>query len=103
MIGSSTNFTSSRQRYHTFGALFSTNNYTSNLHPVIAALRVHQKIIYKLCGIIGHKADACTVHVPNFPPPSLIKYMKQSNSLNGDEPTDPPGYFNRKPPAVHFK
>ena len=58
MIGASTTFTTSGQRSHHFRTSSSINNYAATIQPVIAALCTGQRIIFELCGRIGHKADA---------------------------------------------
>ena len=47
MIGSPTTLTTSGQRYHNFGLSSSINKYTASLQPVIAALHMIHKTIYK--------------------------------------------------------
>ena len=79
------------------------NNDTYNLRPFIADLRIRQKIIYKLCGSIGHKADACIIHDPKFLPPSLIRNTNQLNALHGYKPNNTPIDCNSQPPADNFK
>ena len=90
MIGAPTTFTTSVQRSHNFIPLSSRNNDTETPQPVIAALRMRQKIIWECCGRIGHKADACIIRGPKFLPPSLRIKMNQFNALHGDEPKEPP-------------
>ena len=53
MIGDPTTLTTSGHISHSFGPSSSTNNDTSSLQPVIAALRMRQKSICKFCGSIG--------------------------------------------------
>ena len=83
-IGSSTTLNTSSQWYHNFGPSSSTDNDTETLQPVIAALCVWQKSVCKLCGRIGHKDDASTIHRPKLPPPSLKININQFNTLHGD-------------------
>ena len=45
MIGAPTTLTTSGQRSHNFGPSYSINNYAATLQPVIAYLRMRQKII----------------------------------------------------------
>ena len=80
-----------------------SQNDTTTLHPVIADLRMRQKIICELCGRIGHKADACIIRGPKFLPTSLRRKMNQFNALHGEEPKEPPREWNSQPPAAHFK
>ena len=63
--------TTSVQRSHHLIHSPSINNYIASLLPVIAALRMIQKIICKVCVRIGHKDDACIIHCPKFLPPKL--------------------------------
>ena len=44
MIGVPTTLTTSYHISHHFGPSYSTNNYTATIQPVIAALRIRQKI-----------------------------------------------------------
>ena len=90
MIGAPITLTTSVQRSHHFVPSSSSNNDAANLQPVIAALRIRQKIICECCGIRGHKADACIIRGPTFIPPSLRINMNQSNELHGDKPKEPP-------------
>ena len=62
-----------------------------------------KKTILESCGRIGHKACACFIGGLNFIPTSLRIKINQSNSLRGDEPTEPPREWNNQPPEVHFK
>ena len=64
---------------------------------------MRQKSVFKCCGMIVHKSDACIIHGPKFPPPSLRRKMNYFNALNGVEPNDPPREWNSQPPADHFK
>ena len=89
MIGSPTEFDTSVQRSHNFGLSSSTNNDAATLQTVIAALHIRKNIIRKLCGCIGHKADAY-IRGPKFLPPSLIRNMNKFSTLNGDEQTETP-------------
>ena len=73
IIGFPTTLNTSVQLSHYFGPSYSINNYTSTLHPVIAALSMIQKIIFILCGSIGHKADDFIICGPKFLPTSLRK------------------------------
>ena len=95
--------TTSVQRCRRFGTSYSINNYTSTLQPVIEALRMRQKIIFKLCGKIGHKFDACIIRGPKSLSPSLRININQFKFLHGEEPTEPPRYCNSQPPAAHLK
>ena len=47
IFGALTNLTSSGQSSHYFGPSSSTKNDTPNIHTVIAALRVQQRIIFQ--------------------------------------------------------
>ena len=71
MIGYPATLTISGQRSHHLGTSSSTNNDAETLQPVISYLLIIQKTICKYCGSIGHKADACIIHLPSFIPPSL--------------------------------
>ena len=84
MIGSPNTLTTSGQRSHNFGPSYSTNNGTETLQPVIAALCIIHKSIWKFCGRIGHKADACIIRGPKLLPPSLRIKMNKFNALHGD-------------------
>ena len=95
-------FNTSVQRSHHFGTSTSTNNDTGNLKPVITDIHIRQKNIYKCCGILGHKADAYIICVPNFLPPILRINMKQFNSIHHYEATGPLIEWNSQPPVVHF-
>ena len=57
-IEAPTTLTTSGQNSHHFGPSSSTNNNTSTIQPVIAALHMRQKIICEFCVSIGHKANA---------------------------------------------
>ena len=61
IIGDPTKLTTSGQRYRHFIPSSSINNDTAYLHTVIVALCTRQKSICGLCGIIGHKYDACII------------------------------------------
>ena len=95
--------TTSGHRSHHFVSSSSSNNDATTLQPVIAALRMRQKIICECCGRIGHKSDACIIRGPKLLPPSLRGKMNQFNALHGDEPKEPPREWNSQPPAAHFK
>ena len=103
MIGAPTTLTNSGHRSHHFGSSSSSNNDVTTIQPVIAALRMRQKIVCECCGIIGHKADACIIRGPKCLPPSLRRNMNQFNTLHGDEPKDPPREWNSQPTEDHFK
>ena len=103
MIEAPNKLTTSGQSYHNFGPSSSNNNYTATTHPVITALRMIQKIICECCERVGHKSDACIIRGPKSLLLSIRIKMNQFNNLHGYEPTDPPGEWNRKPPAAHFK
>ena len=103
MIGAPTTLTTSGHRYHHFGSSLSINNDATTLQPVIAALRMRQKIMCECCGRIGHKADSCIIRGPKFLPPSLRRKMNPFNALHGDEPKEPPRECNSQPPTAHFK
>ena len=90
MVRSPTTLTTSDQHSCYIYTSSSTNNDTASLQPVIAYLRMIQKIICKLCGRIGHRDDACIIHGPKLFPPIIIIKMNQFNALHGDEPTEPP-------------
>ena len=64
---------------------------------------MRQKILCKLCGSIGHNADACIIHCPNFLRPSLRINMDQFNALHGDEPNETPRECNIQPPESYFR
>ena len=103
MIGYTTSLTTSGQRSHHFVTLYSINNDTAYLQPVIADLCMRQKSIFKCCGSIGHKADACILRGPKFLPPSLIINMNKFNDLRGEEQNEPLREWNSQPTEVHFK
>ena len=103
MIGSPTTLTTSGQRSHHFGPLYSSNYYAETIQPVSAALRIRHKSMCECCGRIGHKADACIIRGPEFLPLSLRRKMNQFNAIHCDEPKEPPREWNSQPPAVHFK
>ena len=84
MIGASTTLTTSGHRSHHFGPSSSRNNDAENLQPVIAVIRMRQKIICECCGRIGHEADACIIRGPKFLPPSLSRKRNQLNAIHGD-------------------
>ena len=71
MIGDPTTLTTSGHRPRRFSPSSFSNNDAANLQPVIAALRMIQKIICECCGRIGHKSDACIIRGPKFFLPSL--------------------------------
>ena len=89
MIGAPTTLTTSGQRSNHFGLSSSSNNYAATLQPVIAALRMRQKIIFECYGRIGHKTDACIIRGPKFLPPSLRRNTNQFNALHGKKPKEP--------------
>ena len=64
---------------------------------------MRQKNICEYCGSIGHKSYSYIIHGPKFLPPSLREKNNQFNSLHGDEPKEPPRYFNSQPPADYFE
>ena len=103
MIGSPTTLTTSGQSSHHFGTSSSIKNDTASLQPVIADLCMRQNIIYKCCGITGHKSYSCILCGPKFLPPSLMINMNQFNAPNGEEPNETPIEWNGQPPAAHFK
>ena len=103
MIGAPTTLTTSGHRSHHLGSSSSINNDATTLQPIIAALRVRQKIICECCGRIGHKDDAFIFRGPKFLLPSLRRKMNQFNALHGDKPREPPREWNSQPPAAHFK
>ena len=103
MIGSPTKFTTSIKRSHHFGTSPSTNKDTATTQPVIEAIHILQKIFSACCGEIGHRADAWIFRGPNLLPPSIKIKMKQSNTINGDEPTKPPREWNSQTSESHFK
>ena len=84
MIGAPTKLTTSIQCSHHFVPSSSINNDTEYLKLFIAALRMRQKIICKLCGSIEHNSDACIIHGPKFLPPSLRTKMNQFDALHGE-------------------
>ena len=84
MIGYPTILTTSGQCSHHFSPSSSSNNDASTLHPVIASLRMRQKIICECCGRIGHKSDVCIIRGPKFLPPSIRRKMNKFNALNVD-------------------
>ena len=84
MIGSPTTLTTSGQRSHHFSPLYPIKNDAATLQPVIEALRTRNKSICEFCGRIGHKANACIIRGPKYPPPSLRINMNQFNALHGD-------------------
>ena len=90
MIGAPTTLTTSVQRSHHFVLLSPRNNDAATLQPVIAALRMRQKIVCECCGRIGHIASACIIRGTKFLPPSLRRKMNQFNALHGDKPKEPP-------------
>ena len=96
-------FTTSVQRSHHFGPLSSTNNDTTTLNPNIASLCVQQKILFKLCRRIVHKADSFIMFGPKFLPQSLIRKINQFNALHADEPTEQPREFSSQPLVDHSK
>ena len=79
MIIDPTNLTYFFQIYHYFGSSSSNKNYTSTIQTVIAALRIRQNIICKLCEKIGHKADTFIICVHNLLPSSLSRNMNTFN------------------------
>ena len=86
MIGVRTALTTSGQRSHHFGPSSYTKNDAETLQIFIAALRMRQKSIFKLCGRIVHKSDSCIIRGPKFLPPSLRRKMNQYNALHSDKP-----------------
>ena len=84
MIVSPTTLTTSGQISHHLSPSSSIKNDAEHLQPVLAAIHMRQKSNCKLCGIIGHKDDACIIHGPNFLPPSLRRNMNQFNALHGE-------------------
>ena len=90
------------QRSHHFVPSYCSNNDAATLQPVIAALRMRQKMICECCGRIGHKADACIIRGTKFLPPSLRRNMNNSNALHGEKPKEPPREWNSQPPEAHF-
>ena len=64
---------------------------------------MRNKIIFKFCGRIGHKADACSIRGPKLLTPSLRRKMNNYNALHGKEPNESPRNWNIQPPAANFK
>ena len=69
-MGSPHNLATSVQHSHTFDTSSSTDNDTVTTQLVIEYIILRQKVIWKLCGSIGHKYDACIIRGPNFLPTS---------------------------------
>ena len=103
MIGSPATLTTSGQRYHHFGPLYSINNDTEYLQTVIAALRIRQNSVCKCCGRIGHKADVCIICGPKFLLTNLIRKTNQFNNLHCEKTTKQTREWISQLPEDHFK
>ena len=99
---SPTNLTSSGQRFHHIGTSSSTNNNKLYLTPEIVNICVRQNIVFKCCGIMGHKSDSCIYFGPKLLPPSLGIKINPFNDLHCDELTELPREYNIQTIAVHF-
>ena len=64
---------------------------------------MRKKSICELCGRIGHKADAYIICGPKCLIQSIRINMNKFNTLNGEEPNEPPMERNNQPPETHFK
>ena len=102
-IGYPTNLISSGQRSHHFGTSSSTNNYTSTLHPPLTDTRIRKKVIWKWCGIFGHKDYHYIICRPKLLPTSIRIKINYINNIYGNEPIKTPRYWNNQPPLVYFK
>ena len=89
MIGYPTTLNASDHLYHNFGLSYYTNYDTSNIQPVIAASCMIWKSICECRGSIGHKADDCIIHGPDFLPPSIRLNKNQFRAVHDDEKTEP--------------
>ena len=71
IIGATTTLITSDKLSLNFGPSYSIDNDTEYFQPVVAALRMKQKIICECCERIGHKADVCIIRGTKFLQPSL--------------------------------